>query len=112
MIACTTSRDATLLRDHGADGIAHPGGTLPAHLRRVRERLAARGARPALRLAGLSHAFYGADGFPAALLPLDPARIDPRLPREVGIRASRAVHPFPPLAEQAGLVGPRGRAQR
>lgn len=29
------------------------------------------GARPALRLAGLCHAFYGTDGFPAALLTPD-----------------------------------------
>jgi hypothetical protein len=28
-------------------------------------------ARPALQLAGLCHAFYGTDGFPGALLPLD-----------------------------------------
>ncbi|MEV7322477.1 DUF6817 domain-containing protein [Streptomyces sp. NPDC093970] len=59
-----------LLRDLGAAGIDHPGGTLLAHLRRVEQRLAAWGARPALRLAGLCHAFYGTDGFPTALLPL------------------------------------------
>lgn len=59
-----------LLRDLGAAGTAHPGGTLLAHLRRVEEQLAAWGARPALRLAGLCHAFYGTDGFPTALLPV------------------------------------------
>jgi hypothetical protein len=57
-----------LLRASGAAGVAHPGGTLLAHLQRVRDRLAAWGARPALCLAGLSHAFYGTDGFPTALL--------------------------------------------
>ncbi|MER5788029.1 DUF6817 domain-containing protein [Streptomyces sp. NPDC001980] len=50
--------------------MAHPGGTLLLHLQRVQEQLAAWGARPALRLAGLCHAFYGTDGFPTALLPL------------------------------------------
>ncbi|WP_425247764.1 DUF6817 domain-containing protein [Streptomyces sp. NEAU-NA10] len=60
-----------LLRELGADHLAHPGGTLLAHLRRVRSRLAGWGAGPALQLAGLCHAFYGTDGFPEALLPLD-----------------------------------------
>lgn len=60
-----------LLRELGAADLDHPGGTLLAHLTRVQERLAAWGARPALQLAGLCHAFYGTDGFPTALLPLD-----------------------------------------
>lgn len=60
-----------LLHEVGAEAIAHPGGTLLAHLRRVQERLAAWGARPAVQLAGLCHAFYGTDGFPTSLLPLD-----------------------------------------
>lgn len=64
-------RAEALLRDLGAGALAHPGGTLLAHLRRVRSRLAAWQARPALQLAGLCHAFYGTDGFPDALLPLD-----------------------------------------
>ncbi|WP_328405511.1 hypothetical protein OHS70_09285 [Streptomyces sp. NBC_00390] len=55
----------------GAESIAHPGGTLLAHLRRVQARLAAWRARPALQLAGLCHAFYGTDGFPTGLLPPD-----------------------------------------
>ncbi|MFJ8596116.1 DUF6817 domain-containing protein [Streptomyces sp. NPDC093598] len=60
-----------LLRGLGAADIAHPGGTLLAHLQRVQRQLAAWGARPALQLAGLCHAFYGTDGFPGALLPLE-----------------------------------------
>lgn len=52
------------LRELGAEDIPHPGGTLLAHLRRVRTRLASWDARPALQLAGLCHAFYGTDGFP------------------------------------------------
>ncbi|MFJ8085083.1 DUF6817 domain-containing protein [Streptomyces sp. NPDC096205] len=55
----------------GAESVAHPGGTLLAHLDRVRQRLAAWGARRELQLAGLCHACYGTDGFPTALLPLD-----------------------------------------
>ncbi|MEU3777557.1 DUF6817 domain-containing protein [Streptomyces sp. NPDC032472] len=59
-----------LLRELGAEGIAHPGGSLLAHLQRVRAVLGAWGARPELCLAGLCHAFYGTDGFATALLPL------------------------------------------
>ncbi|MFD4941420.1 DUF6817 domain-containing protein [Streptomyces sp. NPDC058239] len=66
-----TDQAVTLLREFGAESIAHPGGTLLAHLQRVQARLAMWKARPALQLAGLCHAFYGTDGFPAALLPLD-----------------------------------------
>ncbi|MGX1547706.1 DUF6817 domain-containing protein [Streptomyces adustus] len=66
----TTDRAVTLLREFGADGIAHPGGTLLVHLQRVQARLATWQARPALQLAGLCHAFYGTDGFPTPLLPL------------------------------------------
>ncbi|MFD4502070.1 DUF6817 domain-containing protein [Streptomyces sp. NPDC058457] len=66
-----SARAAALLRALGAAEIAHPGGTLLVHLQRVQEQLAAWGARPALQLAGLCHAFYGTDGFPTALLPLD-----------------------------------------
>ncbi|MEV5490624.1 DUF6817 domain-containing protein [Streptomyces bobili] len=64
-------RAEALLRELGAGSLAHPGGTLLAHLLRVRSRLAGWSARPALQPAGLCHAFYGTDGFPSALLPLD-----------------------------------------
>lgn len=67
-----SAREAVaLLRKHGAEGMEHPGGTLLAHLDRVRQRLSEWGARPELQLAGLSHAFYGTDGFANALLPLE-----------------------------------------
>jgi len=56
------------LRDHGADSIEHPGGTLYAHLCRVEQRLADLGAGPDLQLAGLTHAVYGTDGFARSLL--------------------------------------------
>jgi hypothetical protein len=56
-----------LLAARGAEEISHPGGTLLAHLRRVHALLGEWEARPAVRLAGLCHAFYGTDGFPTAL---------------------------------------------
>lgn len=64
-----TDRALALLRRLGADRVAHPGGSLLPHLTRVRDRLAAWDASPALRLAGLCHAVYGTDGFGRALLP-------------------------------------------
>jgi hypothetical protein len=56
-----------LLRSRGAHLIEHPGGTLLEHLRRVSALLDRWGVRPAVRLAGLSHAYYGTDGFPTSL---------------------------------------------
>jgi hypothetical protein len=56
------------LRDRGTEAIDHPGGTLYAHLCRVHDRLAALGADLDLRLAGLTHAAYGTDGFPVSVL--------------------------------------------
>ena len=67
----TTDEARALLRRLGADRTPHPGGTLLAHLERVRIQLALWEARPALQVAGLCHAFYGTDGFPTGLLPLD-----------------------------------------
>ncbi|KOW00127.1 hypothetical protein ADK65_16280 [Streptomyces sp. NRRL B-1140] len=92
----------------GAADIAHPGGTLLAHLTRVQRQLAEWGARPALQLAGLCHAFYGTDGFPDALLPLD-RRDD--LAAAVGSEAEALVYlyascdrgaTYPTLAEADG----------
>ncbi|OIJ68182.1 DUF6817 domain-containing protein [Streptomyces mangrovisoli] len=82
-------RALALLRDLGAEELAHPGGTLLAHLRRVQARLAGWQARPALQLAGLCHAFYGTDGFPAALLSVD-RRAD--LAAVIGIEAEALVY--------------------
>lgn len=59
-----------LLIKCGAETIDHPGGTLLSHLKRVSALLSGWGARPALRTAGLGHAFYGTDGFPTALIDL------------------------------------------
>jgi hypothetical protein len=59
------------LRERGAEGIPHPGGTLYAHLTRVHDRLVALGRPPEVCLAGLTHAAYGTDGFDVTLLDLD-----------------------------------------
>ncbi|WP_330333930.1 hypothetical protein OHS33_32155 [Streptomyces sp. NBC_00536] len=101
-------RALALLRTLGAADIAHPGGTLLVHLQRVREQLIAWGARPALQLAGLCHAFYGTDGFPTALLPPDRRA---GLAEVIGAEAEAIVHlyascdrqaTYPTLAESDG----------
>ncbi|RAO42205.1 DUF6817 domain-containing protein [Micromonospora saelicesensis] len=65
-----TSDDAAraFLREHGAESIEHPGGTLYSHLCRVEQRLTACGAAAHVRLAGLTHAAYSTDGFDLALI--------------------------------------------
>jgi len=56
------------LRERGAEEIGHAGGSLYAHLCRVHDRLTALGLGEQVRLAGLTHAAYGTDGFAASLL--------------------------------------------
>ncbi|MGX1561449.1 DUF6817 domain-containing protein [Streptomyces sp. NPDC055506] len=91
-------RAIALLHRLGAAEIAHPGGTLIAHLQRVRLRLAAWGARPALQLAGLCHALYGTDGFPVA--PLSPdSRSD--LVDVIGAEAEAIVYLYASCDRQA-----------
>jgi hypothetical protein len=80
-----------LLRARGAAEIEHPGGTLGAHLERVRLRLAGLGASTHLQLAGQAHAVYGTDGFDRALLSLDER---PLLAGLVGADAERLVYRY------------------
>lgn len=97
-----------LMRDLGADSLPHPGGTLLAHLDRVGDRLAAWGARPALQRAGLTHAAYGTDGFPTALLPLDRR---PELAAVIGPEAEEIVYVYACCDRRAsypGLATPDG----
>ena len=61
---------SALLKANGAETIAHPGGTLFAHLHRTADLLAAWNAPETLVLAGLCHAMYGTDGFNRSLLDL------------------------------------------
>lgn len=56
------------LRERGTESVAHPGGTLYAHLCRVEERLAGIGHDLVVQSAGLTHAAYGTDGFDLALV--------------------------------------------
>jgi hypothetical protein len=86
-----SSEARVFLRRLGAESLAHPGGTLLAHLERVRLRLAAWGAREELQRAGLCHACYGTDGFPAALLPPD-RRAD--LTAVIGTEAEEIVYAY------------------
>lgn len=53
----------------GADRVQHPGGTLLAHLGRVHTLTVEWSATTRTQLAAISHATYGTDGFPHALLP-------------------------------------------
>jgi hypothetical protein len=102
-----------LLAARGADGIPHPGGTLLAHLERVSALLGRWDARPALRLAGLCHAYYGTAGFPVMLG--DPVGRD-ELVAVIGEEAERLVYfyascdrhfSYPHLAEPAGAFRDR-----
>lgn len=99
---------AEALASRGAAAIAHPGGTLLAHLERVHALLREWGARPTVRIAGLCHAWYGTDGF-------QPALGDPRHRAELaaitGAEAERLVYfyascdrrvSYPHLAEREG----------
>ena len=104
---------AGLLASRGAGGIPHPGGTLLAHLERVSALLGQWGARPAVRLAGLCHAYYGTDGFPVMLG--DPASRG-ELAGVIGEEAERLVYfyascdrhfSYPRLPEPAGAFRDR-----
>ena len=85
--------DAVLafLRERGAERIEHPGGTLLAHLERVRARLAGYGAASHVQTAALVHATYGTDGFVRALLPVTERQV---LRRLVGADAEELVYRY------------------
>jgi pimeloyl-ACP methyl ester carboxylesterase len=55
------------LTSRGADSLAHPGGTLLAHLKCTARALESRGASRDLVAAGLCHAAYGTQGYPTPL---------------------------------------------
>ncbi|CAA9220621.1 MAG: hypothetical protein AVDCRST_MAG57-559 [uncultured Blastococcus sp.] len=82
---------AALLRDRGAEGIEHPGGTLAAHLERVQRRLAALGLDEHVQLAARAHAVYGTAGFDVRLLAPDER---PTLAGIIGARAELLVHRY------------------
>lgn len=87
-----SAQDVTaLLRERGAETIAHPGGTLLAHLVRVHDRLAAHGLPGTTALAGLAHAAYGTDGFATALLTLAERDL---LRAAAGVQAEQLVYRY------------------
>ena len=94
MIETISSREQHMrdwLRQHAAETIEHPGGTLYAHLSRVCDRLGRLGMDDDTRLAGLAHAVYGTDGFDVVLLD----RRDRNTLREIiGERAEALVHRY------------------
>jgi hypothetical protein len=87
----TEATIAELLRGRGAEGIAHPGGTLYDHLARVQQRLARLGASETVQLAGRVHAVYGTDGFAVRLLTLEER---PLLADIVGEKAEKLVYQY------------------
>jgi hypothetical protein len=92
-----------LLEQLGADRIAHPGGTLLAHLQRTAQRLASWHERPELIAAGHCHALYGTDGFPHALL--SPSE-RPRLAKLVGAETEALVYTYASCDRSAGYPLP------
>jgi hypothetical protein len=90
------------LRERGADAIAHPGGTLLAHLERTRALLASWSAEDALVLAGLCHAAYGTDGFPQPLQALDRRA---ELAERIGEQAEGIVYAYCSCDRRYGLPG-------
>ncbi|UQW99347.1 DUF6817 domain-containing protein [Streptomyces sp. RerS4] len=103
-----TAQALAILQAAGAEGIEHPGGTLPAHLQRVSTLLASWGARPALVSAGLCHAFYGTDGFPVALLDLGRRA---ELVEAIGVEAEALVYFYASCDRESsyqGLIDSRG----
>jgi hypothetical protein len=101
------------LASRGAARIAHPGGTLLAHLERVSALLDQWGTGSVVRSAGLCHAWYGTDGFDAVLGDLT-ARDE--LAALIGEDAEQLVYfyascdrrfSYPHLAQRAGLFRDR-----
>lgn len=85
----TTSQAFDLQRTLVAERVEHPGGTLLAHLGRVHALAVDWNAAPRTRLAAISHASYGTDGFRHALLPITERR---RLHQVIGADAEALVY--------------------
>ena len=91
-----------LLTERGALSIEHAGGTLLAHLRRVRQLLADWGADHDVQLAGLCHAAYGTDGFGTALLDISERAT---LREVIGERAEELVYRYGSCDRKASYPG-------
>jgi len=77
------------LRERGAADIAHTGGTLMDHLRRVVDLLDEWGASVEGQLAGLCHASYSTDGFAVNLIEIAERS---RLLDVIGLEAEASVY--------------------
>ena len=100
--AAREQRVTEFLVARGAAELAHPGGTLLAHLRRTHRLLVAWEAPRPLALAGLCHAIYGTDGFPHLLV--EPTRRDVVVDL-VGVKAEAIVHRYATCDRT--IVGPQ-----
>jgi hypothetical protein len=80
-----------LMQALGAQSTAHVTSDLLTHLRGTAAILLEWGASEDLRLAGLCHAAYGTDGFPAMLLPIGERA---RLENVIGERAEQIVYTY------------------
>jgi pimeloyl-ACP methyl ester carboxylesterase len=92
------SKLTELLATRGAGGLAHPGGTLLAHLLRTARRLESWGAAPELIRAGSCHAAYGTAGFAQALFSLAERDL---LREQIGDEAEAIVYAYC-ASERAG----------
>jgi hypothetical protein len=114
LTAPTFEAAEAFLRERGTEKIAHPGGTLYDHLRRVAGVLADWGADTDVQLAGLCHATYGTDGFGTALLDTGArgtlaALIGPRAESLVYLYGGCDRDAVYPRLSATGLVGFRDR---
>jgi pimeloyl-ACP methyl ester carboxylesterase len=97
-----------MLEERGAGSLDHLSGTLLAHLRRTAQRLESWGADPPLVAAGLSHAAYGTEGFPTALLRLEERAL---LRGLIGQEAEAIVYAYCAL-DRAAFVSAEGAELR
>jgi len=77
------------LKGHSADEIRHFNGSLLSHLESTYALLRDWGNESAICLAGLCHAAYGTDGFPASLIEVSQRS---ELERAIGSEAERLVY--------------------
>jgi hypothetical protein len=98
-------RAGEFLRGRGAHLIAHPGGTLLAHLERTRDLLLSFAAEDALVRAGFCHAAYGTAGFPQPLQMLDRRS---ELAELIGQEAEAIVYVYCSCDRSYGLPGLHG----
>jgi len=83
------NKAVTFLKGHSADEIRHFNGSLLSHLESTYRLLRDWGNAEDLCIAGLCHAAYGTDGFPASLIEVSQRS---ELERTIGAGAERLVY--------------------